>query len=52
MLDEAHKLLDAARQMYSTAWDEQEVERIVKLSAGNVKMTGMDELAVKIHKSA
>ncbi len=46
VLDEAHKLLDAARQMYCTVWDEQEAERIVKLSAGNVRMTGMDELAV------
>ena len=46
VLDEAHKLLDAARQMYSTAWDEQEAERIVRLGAVNVRMTGMDELAV------
>lgn len=43
VLDEAHKLLDAARQMYSTVWDEQEAELIVKLSAG---MPGMEKLAV------
>lgn len=46
VLDEAHKLLDAARQMYSTVWDEQEAEQIVKLSAGNMRMIGLDELAV------
>lgn len=46
VLDEAHKLLDAARQMYSTVWDEQEAELIVKLSAVNGRTAAMDELAV------
>lgn len=33
VFDESHKLIDAARQMYSTVWEEQEVERIHNLSA-------------------
>ena len=32
ILDEAHKLIDAARQMYSTRWQEKEVEQILQFS--------------------
>lgn len=46
VLDEAHKLLDAARQMYSTVWGEQNAELIVSLSIINGKPAGIDELAV------
>ncbi|MCM1561945.1 MAG: hypothetical protein NC123_20805 [Butyrivibrio sp.] len=41
VLDEAHKLLDAARQMYSTVWGEQDAELIVRLSAITGKTTGI-----------
>jgi len=46
VLDEAHKLLDAARQMYSTVWGEQDAELIVSLSIIKGKPAGIDELAV------
>lgn len=46
VLDESHKLLDAARQMYSVVWDEQEAELIIKLSAIRVRTADMEELAV------
>ncbi len=42
--DESHKLIDAARQMYSTVWDEQDAEFIVGLSEVNRRTTGMDDL--------
>ena len=32
VFDESHKLIDAARQMYSIVWDEQDAEFIVGLS--------------------
>lgn len=46
VFDESHKLIDAARQMYSTVWDEQDAEFIVGLSEVNRRTTGMDELTV------
>lgn len=46
VLDEAHKLLDAARQMYSTVWGELDAELIVSLSIIKGKPAGIDELAV------
>ncbi len=46
VFDESHKLIDAARQMYSTVWDEQDAEFIVGLSKVNRRTTGMDELTV------
>lgn len=46
VLDESHKLIDAARQMYSVVWDEQEAERIAKLSTIGGRTVGMDELTV------
>lgn len=46
VFDESHKLIDAARQMYSTVWDEQDAEFIVGLSGVNRRTTGMDELTV------
>lgn len=46
VLDESHKLIDAARQMYSVVWDEQEAERIVKLSTIGGRTVGMDEVTV------
>lgn len=45
VLDESHKLVDAARQMYSVVWDEQEAELIMKLSAIGVRTAAMEELA-------
>ena len=44
VFDESHKLIDAARQMYSTVWDEHDAEFIVGLSEVNRRTTGMDEL--------
>ena len=35
VLDESHKLVDAARQMYSTFLEEQELERLLALANGN-----------------
>ena len=46
VFDESHKLIDAARQMYSTVWDEQDAEFIVGLSEVSRRTTGMDELTV------
>ena len=46
VLDEAHKLLDAARQMYSTVWGELDAELIASLSIIKGKPAGIDELAV------
>ena len=46
VLDEAHKLLDAARQMYSTVWEEQDAELIAKLSMVSGRRIKTDELAV------
>ena len=46
VFDESHKLLDAARQMYSTVWDEQDAETIVTLSEGNRRAAAVDELIV------
>jgi len=46
VFDECHKLIDAARQMYSTVWDEQDAELIVTLSEVNRRTTAMDELTV------
>lgn len=46
VFDESHKLIDAARQMYSTVWGEQDAEFIVGLSEVNRRTTGMDELTV------
>lgn len=44
VLDEAHKLIDAARQMYSTVWDEQEAGTIASLSEPDRRMPSTDEL--------
>lgn len=44
VLDEAHKLLDAARQMYSTVWGEQDAELIVRLSTIKGTTVGINEL--------
>lgn len=46
VFDESHKLIDAARQMYSTVCDEQDAELIITLSEVNRKTTAMDELIV------
>ena len=46
VFDESHKLIDAARQMYRTVWDEQDAEFIVTLSEVNRKTADMDELAM------
>ena len=46
VFDESHKLIDAARQMYSTVWDEQDAELIVTLSEVNRRTAAMDELTV------
>lgn len=46
VFDESHKLIDAARQMYSIVWDEQDAEFIVGLREVNRRTTGMDELTV------
>lgn len=46
VFDESHKLIDAARQMYSTVWDEQDAELIVTLSEVSRKTAAMDELTV------
>lgn len=46
VFDESHKLIDAARQMYSTVWDEQDAELIVTLSEANRRTAAMDELTV------
>ena len=44
--DGSHKLIDAARQMYSTVWGEQDAELIVTLSEANRRTVAMDELTV------
>ncbi len=46
VFDESHKLIDAARQMYRTVWDEQEVELIVALSEVNRRTAAMEELTL------
>ena len=46
VFDESHKLIDAARQMYSTVWNEQEAELIVTLSEVSRRSTAVDELSV------
>lgn len=46
VFDESHKLIDAARQMYSTVWGEQDAELIVTLSEANRRTAAMDELTV------
>lgn len=46
VFDESHKLIDAARQMYSTVWDEQDAELIVTLSEVNRRTAAMDELTM------
>lgn len=46
VFDESHKVTDAARQMYSTVWDEQDAELIVTLSEGNRRTAAVDELIV------
>lgn len=46
VFDESHKLIDAARQMYSTVWDEQDAELIVTLSEVNRRAAAMDKLTL------
>lgn len=49
VLDESHKLVDAARQMYSTFLEEQELERLLALTiyAGNGQAGGCGRLYYK-----
>lgn len=35
VLDEAHKLLEAARQMYGTTWEEREIEELSRLAGAS-----------------
>lgn len=46
VFDESHKLIDAARQMYSTVWEEKDAELIVTLSEVKRKTAAIDGLIV------
>lgn len=43
VFDESHKLVDAARQMYSTEWEEQEMEQILRMLKAQESYSLLDE---------